>query len=322
MIPRTQAQILYSMLNEEARFLPEGPRIVTFQGRSALAWVDIQTSIEAKSGIIFLRFWDTGEVRTFPQERRPGFLFPTNRENTLFIGREKEVGLLDLNTNTFHALASISDASDRTLLNDGEIVPGGKAILFGTKDFFFREAIAHLYLYTVDDQKLTVLQDQQLCSNGKVFAADSSGLVLYDIDTPKRNVVRYRVDLNTRELHFETVVLDLAKTEGFPDGMVDGGDGSVIIAFYNPDSVSEGKAIRYRLSDSQILEEWMVPGSPRVTCPLLAKVNSRVQLILTTATEGMPNEIRAKCPSAGDLFIAETSIQQLPTAEVVRIRNG
>ena len=144
-------------------------------------------------------FWD-GEHRTYAQSLRPGFLFPTDRPDTLLVGREKEVGLLHLATNKFHALATIDDANPRTIINDGEIVPGGRAIVFGTKDVKFADAIANLYLFTLDDNKISVLADQQLCSNGKVFARDGSDLWLYDIDTPKRNVVRYRLDIPNRRV--------------------------------------------------------------------------------------------------------------------------
>ena len=44
-----------------------------------------------------------------------------------------------------------------------------------------------------------------------------------------------------------------------------------------------------------------------------------MKLILTTATEGMPAEMRAQCPNAGCLFIADTAADDVPAAEVVRL---
>ena len=79
-------------------------------------------------------------------------------------------------------------------------MPGGRAVVFGTKDVRFADPIAHLYLYTLDDNRLTVLADGQICSNGKVFAADDGGLILYDIDTPRKVVARYRLDVAARTL--------------------------------------------------------------------------------------------------------------------------
>jgi len=317
-IRSTPATVLHVQPREADRFLPEGPRAVTVEGRPALAWVNIQTAADATGGDIHVRFWDGGH-RTYAQPKRPGFLFPTDRPDTLFVGREKDVGLLDLATNSFRALAAIDDPSPRTIINDGEVVPGGRAIVFGTKDLRFADPIAHLYLFTLDDNKVSVLAGQQTCSNGKVFARDGSGLVLYDIDTPKKNVVRYRLDLAAHMVSSPEVVLDVSPIDGFPDGMRGAGDGSVVIAFYNAAPVREGRAIRFDLQTGNAVEEWTTPGSPRVTCPLLVEREGRTRLVLTTATEGMPADQRAECPNAGDLFWAQTSLAAAPASETVRL---
>ena len=192
--------------------------------------------------------------------------------------------------------------------------------MFGTKDTQFKDPIAHLYLYTVDDNRVTVLADRQICSNGKVFRTEGDSLVLFDIDTPTRKVVRYKLDVAARTATPDGVALDLADQIGFPDGMCDVGDGTVIVAFYNPDFAAAGKAIRFDLATGAAVEGWTTPGSPRVTCPLLVKRPDGVKLILTTATEGMPAEMRAKCPNAGCLFIADTQFATCPEPELVRLQ--
>src|SRR5262245_27041342 len=316
----TRTTVLHAQRSEADRFLPEGPREVTFDGRTALAWVNIQTAPDATAGDIHVRFWD-GEHRTYAQSRRPGFLFPTDRPDTLFVGREKEVGLLNLVNNSFTPLGAIDDADPRTIINDGEIVPGGRAIVFGTKDIRFADPIAKLYLFTLDDRRLTVLADGQTCSNGKVFSRDADGLMLFDIDTPRKNVLRYRLDLAGRQLSDQCEVLDVRQQPGFPDGMVAAEVDSVIIAFYNPDPVNHGRAVRFDLRTGEAIEEWTTPGSPRVTCPLLVERDGRARLLLTTATEGMPSAMRQACPNAGNLFSAETSIASLSPSETVRLGN-
>jgi sugar lactone lactonase YvrE len=191
--------------------------------------------------------------------------------------------------------------------------------VFGTKDTRFADPIAQLYLYTLDDNRVSMLADRQVCSNGKVFAADDRGVILFDIDTPTRQVVRYRLDVATRTAIPDGVALDLRGEPGFPDGMCDCGDGSVVVAFYNPEPVAAGRAVRYDLASGRAVEEWMTPGSPRVTCPLLVTRPDGVKLVLTTATEGMPAEQRAKCPEAGNLFAAATRLSSCPAAELVRL---
>jgi sugar lactone lactonase YvrE len=313
------AELFLKQPSEEDRFLPEGPRIITVSGRKALAWVNIQTAVDSREGSIHLRFLDDGETRTLPQTDRPGFLLPTDREATVLVGRGKQLGTVNLRTNEWTLLDTIPDTDKRTIINDGEIVPGGAGIVFGTKDTQFREPIAHLYLYTLADGKLTTLLGGQTCSNGKVFVRDGNGLLLYDIDTPRRQVVRYRLDLNERRLEPLGVAIDLTSTPGFPDGMADCGDDTVVIAFYNPDPISDGKAARYRLGDGALLEEWTVPGSPRVTCPLIFEHEGKPKLLLTTATEGMPTEQRNLAPSAGDLFVAAIDLKAIPKSEAVRL---
>ena len=113
--------------------------------------------------------------------------------------------------------------------------------------------------------------------------------------------------------------VDVADQVGFPDGMCDCGDGTAIIAFYNPEFAEAGRAIRFSLTSGEAIEQWTTPGSPRVTCPLLVKRPGGVKLILTTAIEGMPAEMRAKTPNAGCIFIADTQLKSCPPPEVVHL---
>jgi sugar lactone lactonase YvrE len=250
---------------------------------------------------------------------RPGFAFPTDAPDTLFVGLEKAVGTLNLKSGLWTPFATIPDDDPRTIINDGEIVPGGRAVVFGTKDVRFADPIAALYLFTLADHKLTTLAGGQTCSNGKVFATETGGFALYDIDTPRKVVTRYRLDVAERTLTEDRIAVDLRAEEAFPDGMCDCGDGTVIVAFYNPHRGGAGKAGRYMLGLGHPVQTWSTPGSPRVTCPLLVARDDTVKLILTTATEGMPADLRKDSPNAGNLFVADMVLSNVPAAEVVRL---
>lgn len=316
----TEARVFFEPDNEEDRFLPEGPHEVQADQHRLLVWVNIQNAVDAKEG----KFLFSPPGHTCPPfsvrcPGRPGFFLPTTEER-LLVGIDKSLRMCDVRSGTFsEPLITIPDDNPRTIINDGEVVPGGKAVVFGTKDTQFKDPIANLYLYTVDDNRVSLLADKQLCSNGKVFRQEAGGLILFDIDTPTRKVVRYRLDVAARTATPDGVAIDVADQVGFPDGMCDCGDGTVIIAFYNPDFAAAGKAIRFDLTTGKAVEEWTTPGSPRVTCPLLVKRPDGVKLILTTATEGMPAEMRAKCPNAGCLFIADTQLPTCPEPELVRL---
>ena len=81
----------------------------------------------------------------------------------------------------------------------------------------------------------------------------------------------------------------------------------MIVAFYNPEAVSDGVARMYRLADGAVECEWVLPGSPRVTCPELVEMDGKTKIVFTTAVEGMAAEIRAIAPGAGALYIADTA---------------
>jgi sugar lactone lactonase YvrE len=317
MVPTVTARLLVAGDVEEDKFLPEGPRLATVFGRAALVWVNIQTAPDVARGAIHAYFFDTRERRRWALPARPGFVFPTDAPDTVFVGLEKTVGTLNLATGLWTPFATLLDTNPCTIINDGEIVPGGHAVVFGTKDVTFTEPIGHLYLYTFANHQLSVLAPGQTCSNGKVFA--DGGRTLFDIDTPRRVVTRNAFDVESRTLTESGVALDLRSHEAFPDGMCDAGDGTAIVAFYNPHRGGAGVAERYRLGSGELLQRWETPGSPRVTCPLLVKRPDGVKLILTTATEGMPANLRADSPHAGQLFIADTDFQDVTKTETVRL---
>ncbi|MBX9628734.1 MAG: SMP-30/gluconolactonase/LRE family protein [Gemmataceae bacterium] len=318
MLPTHTARVLYRSDDAPDRFLPEGPRPVRLDDRDALIWVNIQTAPAATGGALHVRFWDDGETETWRLPGRPGFVLPTDRPGVVFVGMDKQLGTFDLDAGTWHRLATIPDDSPRTMINDAEVVPGGRAVVFGTKDVKFKDPIANLYLYTLDDDVVSLLAPGQTCSNGKVFARYGGELVLFDIDTPTKTVKRYRLDLGSRVAVLDGVALDLKAEPGFPDGMRDGGEGTAIVAFYNPDPVPHGRAVRFDLTSGQAVAEWQTPGSPRVTCPCLLSHGGGVKLVLTTATEGMPEEQEDDCPEAGSLFEADAGVSVLPPAEAVR----
>jgi sugar lactone lactonase YvrE len=299
------------------KYLPEGPRKMTVAGREIVAWVNIQNGADAKSGMIFTHpIQDDGDELQVTCPGRPGFILPVEGGDRVLVGLDKELRVCNLATGEWsEPLARIPDNNPRTMMNDAEIVPGGKAVVFGTKDIQVKETIANLYLYTVADHRISLLADKQICSNGKVMYTDERGMILFDIDTPTRKVVRYRLDVAARTATPDGVAIDLTNETGLPDGMRNCGDGTAVIALYNPKFAEFGKAIRFNLSSGEAIEEWLTPGSPRVTCPSVE--GSR--LILTTAIEGMPEEMRANCPNAGCLFIGDIDPPALPVSEVMRL---
>ena len=318
-LPATIAEIFHAPANEEERFLPEGPRWMKIAGREAIMWVNIQTAVTATTGTLHAQFLDNGETRSWPQEKRPGFVLPTTLDHFVLVGREKELGLFDLVNEHWTWLVTIPDTHPHTIINDGEVSPDEHYIIFGTKDVKFADALGHLYLFDLRKQQLLTLASHQTCSNGKIIQEHAGRTLLYDIDSPKRSIQAYEWNATTGKLEKHQAPVSLEHIEGFPDGMCDAGNETAIVAFYNPSLVSAGKAVRLSLQTGEILEEWHTPGSPRVTCPLLVSRPDGADLILTTASEGMSPEQRQHCPNAGALFIARTKITGVNKTPEVRI---
>ena len=260
-VPTREAHVWHIPRAEEERFLPEGPRVTEVTGRQAVTWVNIQTSVDATTGELHAKFLDNGEHRKWALPGRPGFALPTDRDNVMLLGLGKEVGTFDLFSETWTPIATIPDDNPRTIINDGEVEPGGNAVIFGTKDLNFADPLAHLYLFTPKTGEVRVLAGGMVCSNGKVFRHGD----LFDIDTPTRKIVRYSLNAAMDALEAKGTAVDLSGVDGFPDGMTDRGDGTVIVAMYNPEPVPAGRALRFDLETGKLLEAFATPGSPRVT---------------------------------------------------------
>ncbi|MGL4423794.1 MAG: SMP-30/gluconolactonase/LRE family protein [Gemmataceae bacterium] len=321
MMPIYTARPLVQPTTEADRYLPEGPRPLTAFGQAALSWVNIQTGPTARTGAVHLALLGTRQRRQYTLPARVGFAFPTDGPDTLFVGVEHAVGTLHLPTGKWTPYATLPQTDPRIIINDGEILPDGSGIVFGTKDTHFAEPLASLYLFTLKDNRLTELAPGQTCSNGKIIHPDTEAdsYILYDIDTPTKTVVRSRLNKRTRQLAPPEVILDLRADPAFPDGMCDAGNNTAIIAFYNPHHGGDGVARHYDLRSGGILAQWNVPHSPRVTCPRLIWHGDLVRLVLTTATEGMPADHRATATDAGTLFVAETSLLTLPPSAIVEL---
>ena len=308
-----QAEVLYRSPEVGLRYLPEGPAVC---GPNRMSWVAIQHGSDARVGS--LNILDTRSLNntTVDLPGRPGFAFPTRSSMTWLIGLERQLGLYDLQSESWEVLVDgIDDDVEDTIVNDGVVFSEG--VLFGTKHLEFNDKRAGLYLWRYSDQRLIRLRDDQICSNGKVVFCGDHGYRLLDIDSPTQTVVSYSLDVERGVLGDSQVVLDWREAEDFPDGMIATPDGnSVVVAFYNPTDVPFGEVRQYGLEHGDLEVVWRVPQSPQVTCPQWVEDNGSVKLVITTAAENMTTERLSRHPQAGSLFIAPTELATLPEAIV------
>jgi sugar lactone lactonase YvrE len=295
---RVEARPFFRPALEEQRYLPECPRVIG----GSLLWISIQYAADRPRGGINVLDLASLENVHHPLPGRPGFFAETaetGEPGVLLIGLERRLVLYDLNRGAVTETLAHIPEDPRVIINDGIAIPGGA--IFGTKHLQFSEPVAALYHYDHATRQVRELLGGQTCSNGKYL---HDGL-LVDIDTRPKTITEYRYDGALGALHAVRLIAPPEALPALPDGLrpMPGGK-SVIVAYYNPAHVADGVAQEIRLSDGEVLTEWVLPGSPRVTCPELGELDGAPCVFFTTATEGMPEETRAIAPEAGTIFVA------------------
>jgi sugar lactone lactonase YvrE len=304
-----EAAVLFTPPSEALRHLPEGPYRLA---GTRVSWVAIQHGPQSQQGSLNLLDLATATNQCFPLPGRPGFAFPTQRPGEFIVGLERSLALFDTRTGQCTTLLQGVDREvSNTIINDAVVFEGH--LVFGCKDLKFAEKKAGLYLLRAGEREAVQLSAEQVCSNGKAIIKQADGrLTLYDIDSHSKQVLAWELDLEGGRIAHPQVVVDLTDAPVFPDGMILTPDQrGMVVAIYDPRPSDHGQARLYDIETGRLQTVWRCDGSPRVTCPQLVQRQSRTELLLTTADEGMPPEMRAQCPQAGCLFIAETDFQGL-----------
>jgi sugar lactone lactonase YvrE len=311
--PRFIAKPFFEPAQEDLRFLPEGPRVMQNhpRGPGLLGWVAIQYAADRPYGSLNLLDLTTGVNQTIPLPGRPGFFAETTRPGVVLVGLERRLIYCNLLTGDVEESGLIVTNDERVIINDGLAVEGG--VLFGTKHLNFELPIAGLYYLDSATQCIHQVLDGQICSNGKVLQRDATGATLIDIDSRPKTIGRFRLNPALDRILAHNLLADPGTLPGFPDGLRPSPhDQSVIVAFYNPDHVSDGLARQFCPDTGAVLAEWSLPGSPRVTCPEFIEQDGQVRVVFTTAVEGMPAATRAIAPGAGSMYIADTPFTAVP----------
>lgn len=296
------AEPFYLPGSDSLRFLPESPRMLRSRPET-LGWVAIQESATSVRGSVNLLNLRTLQNDSHSLPGRPGFFAETDQEGVLIVGMERSLLLYDFEQRRIVSNPFVVTDDARVVINDGLAVPGG--LLFGTKHTTFKERIACMYFLDATARRLHTLHAAQICANGKFL--HGGGLV--DIDSFNKTLDYYPIDLDAPRLGERRIIADFRDTPLFPDGMRPApGLDSVLVAFYNPEAEPEGVAREFGIADGAVRNEWRLPGSPRVTCPEILRLDGRVRVLFTTAVEGMA----PASPNAGAMYIAESPYSEVP----------
>jgi len=305
LVPKRTATVL--PFSKEQHYLSEGPYIVNNPNdwtSTTLSYVNIQKGLNQPGQLHIVETKDW-KHRVEDLIEPAGFAFPTTEKNKYVIGLGKGLAIYDVDSKNYEWIEKKLDDED-VLINDALLVPEG--LVFGTKHSKCKEKVASLWFYSYDKKKTVLLKSKLTISNGMDYIVDGHGKTwLVHIDTPDKAIKKYPFDAKagTIEEKDAKVVVDLTnETVKFPDGMTLSPDKKhLIVAMWNDDeNSSEGEARQYSVETGELERIFIVPGAPRVTCPILVKD----KVILTTAWEGS-EKLKEREPNTGKVFFCETT---------------
>ncbi|MGA1995158.1 MAG: SMP-30/gluconolactonase/LRE family protein [Bryobacteraceae bacterium] len=307
------AEPWYRPSTEELRYLPECPRLLgNFPGDApVLGWVAIEHGPGRGDGSLNLLDLATRLNTSIALPGRPGFFVETTRPGTLLVGMERELVLVNGSSGEIAKTGIAIPGNRPVIINEGIAIPNG--LVFGTKHELVRDPVAALYHFDCATRAVREIVGDQVCSNGKYFRCSGDGLDLIDIDSLPKTITWYRFTLGFRELLARRLLLPPSSLPALPDGLRATPDGeSIVVAFYNPEPAGAGIAQELRLTDGAVLTEWILPGSPRVTCPEFVEIDGSICVLFTTAVEDMSADAQKQAPHAGSFFCGATGLTRLP----------
>jgi len=290
----------------EQFYLSEGPYVLSnpnsWNSGTIFSFVNIQTGHDqpGQLHIVNTSNW-THKVHDLPEP--VGFAFPTNEDNKFVVGLGKGLAIYDANTKKVTKLVEDLKEGD-TLVNDALLVNEG--LVFGSKHLKTPQKLAGLWYYSYANRTPLLLMPNLKISNGMDTITDEKGqLWLVHTDTPDLQIKKYPFDPKTGKFDRQQgkVIVDLTDAKAGPDGLTLTPDKKhLIVALWNDDEdATEGQARQYNLETGKLERIFVVPGAPRVTCPILVKD----KVILTTAWEGSLKLKKAQ-PNSGRVFVADT----------------
>jgi sugar lactone lactonase YvrE len=187
----------------------------------------------------------------------------------------------------------------RMRMNDGGCDPAGR---FWAGDLAFDKTPGAAALYRLDpDGAVTTALEGVTISNGIGWA--DAGSTMYYIDTPTRQVDRFRVSAGGELTDRQSVV---RVADGFPDGMTLDDEGCLWVAMWGAGAVHRYAPTGEQLAVVQV-------DAPQVSSCAFGGEDGR-SLFVTTSQEDYDEAESAAHPDAGRVFVAEVGVSGPPAA--------
>lgn len=217
-------------------------------------------------------------------------------DSTVVIALADHIERFNLRSQHRDTLALIPVREGRLRCNDGKCDPAGR-LWIGTMARDGSPEEGTLYSLESDGQ-MTVQIGSVSISNGIVWSADRS--TMYYIDTPTRQVCRYRYDEESGRISFEEVSIIVPEAWGTPDGMTIDRNGKLWIAHWGGQGVYQ-----WDPDSGELIRRIAVPALNVTSC---AFGGERLDtLYITTATSSASDS--TDFPLSGSLFVCKPGVQ-------------
>jgi xylono-1,5-lactonase len=270
-----------------------GESMLWHEGRQCLFWIDLYDPM-------LCSYYPTTGVSTRRSLMLPppiGAIAATTAPDILMLAHRGGLSLLHIDSLQVTAYAGPEQGRDGVIYNDMKVDRWGR-LWVGTSHE--KEILPRGALWCVENAKRLALGDVGFAvSNGPAFSP--GGDVMYFSDSVNRKILAY--DISRESLHPQgrQVFASFSVEEGLPDGMTVDAEGCVWSAQW-------GGASIFRLSPKgEKLARVAVPAYQVTSLAFKGKT-----LFITTARDGLSDDILHKYPLTGSVFKLETDVQGLP----------
>lgn len=259
---------------------------------SQLLWVDIVRSQ--------LHLFDPGSGgdRLLPVSQTVGAAVPAS-SGRIVLARRDGFALLDPANGSEHSIAAC--VADGVRMNDGKCDPQGR-FWAGTMAEDSRPGAGSLYRLDADHTVTEVLTGLTI-SNGMAWSADNSQM--YFIDTMDHGVDVFDVDPVAGTLSGRRRLVDIAESDGLPDGMTIDAEDHLWVALWG------GWSLRRYRPDGVLDGEISLPVANVTSCAFGG--DDLGHLYITTASLTLTEQEREEQPLAGGVFRARPGVTGTPT---------
>ncbi|MBY4602323.1 SMP-30/gluconolactonase/LRE family protein [Bacillus sp. SPARC3] len=202
--------------------------------------------------------------------------------------------LYHLQDDSLEKIKQPKDMDESLRFNDAKCDPYGR-LWAGTMSMEGEQKQGSLYRLDPDG-RLIKMKDQVSTSNGLDW--DRERNLMYYIDTPTQEIVRYSYNPESGDVSNPEPVYRFEQSEGLPDGMTIDQNGMLWVALFGGSRVVQIDPFKKKEIDSI-----SVPAK-YVTCCAFGGRDLKT-LYITTATEKMTEKERYEQPHAGGLFSAK-----------------